>query len=395
MPISNSTDRFNGVLASLAIKVRCVAGVEADVPSLSSLSNPYSGVTVADGDRVLLTAQTDPIENGIWVVSETSAWTRPADWDGNRDLIYGTVIFAGQATGADKTWQVQTAGIITPGTSAVTLAILQDPNSVQSNPILLAELANSNADISGFGQFWVNNNGLNPAEAYFTNENGDDQSLTRELWHNAVLKAAATALGLEVTNILTLLGGGSLMISELAGAAVDVADQGQFWVRDDDPNVPMFTDDGGGDQLIDPSVSEINVQNAAYELVLADKGKTIHKVTSTASITVTIPANASVAFPIGTLIAFKNSGTEDWDVAITSDTMTDTTGVTGTQILVADEIAVIQKLTATTWGYAATPPQAGGGDVTASGTPDDKYDIDVTAAVTNWIAGTANLGVVL
>jgi hypothetical protein len=95
MAISNSTDRFNGVIASLAVKVRCVVGVEVNVATLDGITNPYSGVNIADGDRVLLTAQTDPIENGIWDARADGAWTRAADWDGNRDVEKGSTVWAG------------------------------------------------------------------------------------------------------------------------------------------------------------------------------------------------------------------------------------------------------------------------------------------------------------
>jgi hypothetical protein len=141
---------------------------------------------------------------------------------------------------------------------------------------------------------------------------------------------------------------------ERAAAQADSAGYGQIWIKNDAPCTLWYTDDASGDQLIDPSVSEINTQNGAYTLVLGDKGKTIHKATSTASITHTIPANASVAFPLGTLVAFKNSGTVDMTIAITSDTLTGTDGVTGSRTLGAYHEALIQKLTATTWSYAAS-----------------------------------------
>lgn len=102
------------------------------------------------------------------------------------------------------------------------------------------------------------------------------------------------------------------------------------------------------------SQSPINTQNGNYTLVMTDAGKTIHKATSTASITHTIPANSSVAYPIGSLIGFKNSGTVNASVAITTDTMTGTDGTTGTQTLGPDHTAVAHKLTATTWSYAAS-----------------------------------------
>ena len=145
-----------------------------------------------------------------------------------------------------------------------------------------------------------------------------------------------------------------LKILEAASAASDSAGYGQFWTKTATPNEPWFTDDDGGDQLLDPSRSEINTQNAAYTLILGDKGKTIHKATSTASITHTIPANASVAFAIGTLVSFKNSGTVDMTIAITTDTLTGTDGSAGSRTLGAYQTACIRKLTATTWEYVAS-----------------------------------------
>ena len=130
MAIGNSTDRFNGVIASLAVKVRCVVGVEVDVPTLSGIANPYSGVNIADGDRVLLTAQTDPILNGIWDARADGVWTRAADWDGNRDVEKGSTVWAGQQTGDDKLWQCQTAGVILPGSTAVSITELLNPENI-------------------------------------------------------------------------------------------------------------------------------------------------------------------------------------------------------------------------------------------------------------------------
>jgi hypothetical protein len=103
-----------------------------------------------------------------------------------------------------------------------------------------------------------------------------------------------------------------------------------------------------------PAISAINTQNGAYTLVLSDGGKTIRKATSTASITHTIPANASVAFPIGTLIAWQNDGTVDLSIAITTDTLTGTDAATGTRTLGPSDTAVIQKVAATEWKYAAS-----------------------------------------
>ena len=50
-----------------------------------------------------------------------------------------------------------------------------------------------------------------------------------------------------------------------------------------------------------------NIQSSGYTLVLSDAGKQIYS-TNSAPQTITIPTNASVAFPIGTIITFFNMG---------------------------------------------------------------------------------------
>ena len=69
------------------------------------------------------------------------------------------------------------------------------------------------------------------------------------LYYNDAPKLETTLLGVEIENIIQLgLGSfGALYIQEGAAAGVDLAGQGQFWVRNDIPNVPMFTDDAGTD----------------------------------------------------------------------------------------------------------------------------------------------------
>jgi hypothetical protein len=95
-----------------------------------------------------------------------------------------------------------------------------------------------------------------------------------------------------------------------------------------------------------------NSQSAAYTLVLADAGKHIlHPSADTTARTFTIPANASVAFPIGTAVTFVNqNGAGVVTIAITSDTMRLAgAGTTGSRTLAANGVATAIKLTATEW----------------------------------------------
>jgi hypothetical protein len=94
-----------------------------------------------------------------------------------------------------------------------------------------------------------------------------------------------------------------------------------------------------------------NSQSAAYTLVLADSGKHIlHPSTDANARTFTIPANSSVAYPIGTAITFINMTSEVVTIAITTDTMyLSSAGTTGSRSLAQYGSATAIKITSTNW----------------------------------------------
>jgi hypothetical protein len=89
----------------------------------------------------------------------------------------------------------------------------------------------------------------------------------------------------------------------------------------------------------------INTQAGTYTLVIGDAGKTIY-----AGGNLTIPANASVAFPVGTIInVIASAGIT---VAITSDTLQwggQSTSQTGTRTVAIYGMATLVKVTNTIW----------------------------------------------
>ena len=94
-----------------------------------------------------------------------------------------------------------------------------------------------------------------------------------------------------------------------------------------------------------------NSQSANYTAVLADNGYSIDHPSSDANArTFTIPANASVAYPVGTCLSFSNMTANVVTIAITSDTMyLAGTGTTGSRSLAQYGVATARKLTTTTW----------------------------------------------
>ena len=85
----------------------------------------------------------------------------------------------------------------------------------------------------------------------------------------------------------------------------------------------------------------------AYGVVAADAGLHIY---SSATRTITIPANGTIAMPIGSTIAFVAGTGATVTIAITSDTMyLAGTGTTGSRTLAAFGMATAVKITSTSW----------------------------------------------
>lgn len=108
--------------------------------------------------------------------------------------------------------------------------------------------------------------------------------------------------------------------------------------------------------LASVGIGYINVPQVSksvdYTLVLADQGKHIlHPSADTTARAITIPANASVAFPVGTAITFVNQASAGvMTIAITTDTMRLAgSGTTGSRSLAANGLATAIKVTSTEW----------------------------------------------
>lgn len=90
----------------------------------------------------------------------------------------------------------------------------------------------------------------------------------------------------------------------------------------------------------------LNSQTAAYTLVLSDQGKSISITTGG----VTIPANSSVAFPIGATIVVYNDSASSQNISITTDTLRLAgTATTGTRSLLQRGVATLVKVKSTEW----------------------------------------------
>lgn len=84
-------DRLSGFNMGVSMKVaaQCVA----TVPITLSGSQNIDGITVgSNSERVLVTAQPNPVDNGVWIAN-SSSWIRATDCDGARDILPGSLVY--------------------------------------------------------------------------------------------------------------------------------------------------------------------------------------------------------------------------------------------------------------------------------------------------------------
>ena len=123
---SNSTDvatksYVDATKQGLDVKDSVRAATTGNITIASDLNvgDSIDGVTLADGDRVLVKNQTDASENGIYTAGATPA--RATDFDANSEVTAGAFFFVEEgSTNADSGFIISTDDDITVGTTDIT-----------------------------------------------------------------------------------------------------------------------------------------------------------------------------------------------------------------------------------------------------------------------------------
>lgn len=100
--------------------VRLLATTNIVIASALENGDTVDGVVVATGDRVALTGQSTPAQNGVYVVVASGAASRATDMDTQAELI-GATFTVDAGSHAGETWGVSTTGTIVVGTTALTI----------------------------------------------------------------------------------------------------------------------------------------------------------------------------------------------------------------------------------------------------------------------------------
>lgn len=115
-----SVARAYSIFKGLQIKDACEAAAVSNITMLSGIGTVIDGYVVAENDRILLTAQSSGISNGIWE-AHSGVWTRPADFAVGMGVYNSSTIINNGTLYAGSTWVCTTGrpGDIV-GTNALT-----------------------------------------------------------------------------------------------------------------------------------------------------------------------------------------------------------------------------------------------------------------------------------
>ena len=96
--------------------VRCASTINISLPP-GSVTGPVDGVTLSDGDRLLLKNQTTSSENGIYVVNTaTSDWTRASDAIPGDTMTCGATTYVEDGTTNEGSkWMLSTKNVTLGG----------------------------------------------------------------------------------------------------------------------------------------------------------------------------------------------------------------------------------------------------------------------------------------
>jgi len=145
---SNGTDAatkafVESVAQGLNLKQEVDAATSGGNVDLSSPAdpNPIDGISLSDGDRVLLKDQTDSTENGIYdavTATDPATWARSSDMDEDSDVTSGAFTFVDRGdTNGNRSFVITTNDPIALGLTSITWAVFTTAGELTAGAALI------------------------------------------------------------------------------------------------------------------------------------------------------------------------------------------------------------------------------------------------------------------
>lgn len=181
-----------GLQVKQSVRVKS-AGADVDLATGLENGDTLDGITLVTGDRVLLTDQTDPVENGIYVVVASGAASRAPDADTNAEVTANMFMFVEEGTLHEDTGWV---------------LVTDNPIVVDTDPLVFTQFSSTVASVT-------NASNVGTGEGVFKALNGTVLEF-KSLKQGAAGKVTIT----NNTNDLTFdIGAGTLVNADISASA--------------------------------------------------------------------------------------------------------------------------------------------------------------------------------
>jgi hypothetical protein len=337
---SNPTDalhvankRYVDALAEgLHIHASVVAATSSNVTLSSAVDNGkiLDGVTLATGNRILVKNQTTASENGIYIVSASGAPTRAEDFNSATEIHGGDFVFVKDGTLYNNTGWVQTETVTTIGTDAIQFTQFSGLGTYVAGNGLTLTGTSFSADLSVLAPkdsptFTGTVSGITKAMVGLQNvDNTSDASkpLSTAAETSLALKAnlnSPTFTGTVSGITKSMVGLGNVDNTADSAKPVSTATQTALDLKAPLAN-PTFTGtvtvaasgvaftDGAQTREGVPSRTTIVPKVDSYTLSSLGERDSLIEINKATATTLTIPTNATIAWPIGTSIDVLQTG---------------------------------------------------------------------------------------
>jgi len=322
----------DAIAEGLHIHAAVVAATTANVTLASAVDNgkTLDGVTLATGNRILVKNQTTESENGIYIVSASGAPTRAADFNSAAEIHGGDFVFVTGGTQYNNTGWVQTETVTTVGTDAIGFTQFSGAGTYLAGNGLSLTGSTFSADLTVLAPkdspaFTGTVTGVTKAMVGL--QNADNTSDAAKPVSTATqtaldLKAnlnAPTFTGTVAGISKSMVGLGNVDNTTDAGKPVSTATQTALDLKAPIAN-PTFTgtvtvgapgvafSDGTQTKEGVPSRTTIIQRTDSYTLASLTERDSLIEINKATASTLTIPTNATVAWPIGTSIDILQTG---------------------------------------------------------------------------------------
>jgi hypothetical protein len=261
--------------------VKAATTENVNLNSQVEAGDTLDGVTLAHNDRILVKNQNTASQNGIYIVQPSGAPTRAADFDTASEVDSGDFVFVDQGTTQANSGFVQINTPATIGTDAIEFVQFSGAGTF---------LAGSALTLTG--------NTFSIADGAITSAKIADGTIV-----DGDINASAEIAQSKISGLTAALGDKAPLASPTFTGTVTVAASGI-----------AFTDGTQTKEGV-PSRTPIIQKTASYTLSALTERDDLIEMSSASAVTLTIPTDSTLDFPIGTSLDVLQTSTGQVTIA--------------------------------------------------------------------------------